>query len=275
MTAYYISLLVMSLVSVTLLAVWLIRTRLGTKALIETEYRRNSMPYYLPVAVVCGWLGIYIIAAQLTKNFAQQLPDWQQEFITYSIFAFVEAVIIVFILVAARKYFTAGLAGFGLHTKGILNDIAAAAAIFIAVWPLVTAALFIVVKVGTIIEGPDFQMEQNEGLVVIFENSQLSLRILMISFAAVLTPVFEELVFRGLVQSHFRNLGYSPWQAIFIASVIFSLLHPWMHLPALMILSIAMGYAYEKSGSLLRSIFIHSIFNSTMIAFALFSNRAI
>jgi membrane protease YdiL (CAAX protease family) len=30
-----------------------------------------------------------------------------------------------------------------------------------------------------------------------------------------------------------------------------------------------MGYAYEKSGSLLRSIFIHLLFNGLTIAFAL------
>lgn len=275
MTAYNISLLVMSLASVALLAVWLIRTRLGTKALIATEYRRNSMPDYLPVAVVCGWLGLYIVTAQLAKGLTQQLPDWQQEFITYSIFAFVEVVIIVFVLAAVRRYFAAGLAGFGLHLRGILNDIVTAAAVFIAVWPLVAAALFLIVKAGTIIEGPDFQMQKNEGLAVILENSQLGLRILMIFFAAILTPAFEEIVFRGLVQSYFRNIGYSPWQSVFIASIIFSLLHPWMHLPALIILSIALGYSYEKSGSLLRSIFIHSLFNSVSITFALLHHTAI
>jgi membrane protease YdiL (CAAX protease family) len=248
---------------------WAVTRKFGRRELDRAIFRSNSMPDYLPVTVVCGWLGIYIITAQLAKSLTQQMPNWQQEFIAYSIFAFVEVVIIVFILAAARRYFTAGLAGFGLHAKGVLKDIAVAAAIFIAVWPLVTAALFLIVKIGTIIEGPDFQMEQNEGLTVILENSQLSLRILMIFFAAVITPIFEELVFRGLVQSYFRNIGYSPWQAVFIASIIFSLLHPWMHLPALIILSVAIGYAYERSGSLLRSIFIHCFFNSAMIAFAL------
>ena len=140
---------------------------------------------------------------------------------------------------------------------------------FIAVWPLVLAAIFLVMKIGRIIEGPDFQMQQNEGLAVILENDQWSLRLLMIFFATILTPIFEELVFRGLLQSYLRDIGYSPWRTIFIASIIFSVLHPWMHLPALLILSVCMGYAYEKSGSLLRSIFIHCFFNSATIAFAL------
>jgi len=66
-----------------------------------------------------------------------------------------------------------------------------------------------------------------------------------------------------------RDLDYSPWQSIFIASIIFSILHPLMHLPALLILSVCMGYAYERSGSLLRPIFIHLFFNAVTIAFAL------
>jgi len=37
------------------------------------------------------------------------------------------------------------------------------------------------------------------------------------------------------------------------------------HWPALLVLSMSMGYAYEKSGSLFRPIFIHSIFNATSI----------
>ncbi len=261
--------IILATAGLALFIYWVITRKFGIRELDGAIFRSNSMPYYLPAAVVCGWLGLYIVATSLAKDLTQQLPNWQQEFITYSIFAFVEVVIIVFILAAAQRYFTAGIAGFGLHTKGILTDIAAAAAMFIAVWPLVTGALYLIVKIGTIIDGQDFQMQQNEGLVVILEDSQLSLRILMIFFAAVITPIFEELVFRGLVQSYFRNIGYGPWRAIFMASIIFSLLHPWMHLPALMILSIAMGYAYEKSGSLLRSIFIHCFFNSAMIAFAL------
>jgi membrane protease YdiL (CAAX protease family) len=181
----------------------------------------------------------------------------------------VEVVIVAFILCSAKRFFDAGLSGLGFGRKGILGDIASAAAMFIAVWPLVMAALYIVIAVGKLIAGPDFQMEQNEGLTVILQYEQWSLRILMIFFAMILTPVFEELLFRGLVQSYLRSLCLSPWQAIFIASVIFSLLHPLMHFPALLILSIAMGYAYEKSGSLLRPIFIHLFFNASTIAFAL------
>jgi membrane protease YdiL (CAAX protease family) len=37
------------------------------------------------------------------------------------------------------------------------------------------------------------------------------------------------------------------------------------HWPALLALSMSMGYSYEKSGSLFRPIFIHSLFNAASI----------
>jgi membrane protease YdiL (CAAX protease family) len=248
---------------------WAITRKLGRGELDKAIFRSNSMPYYLPASVVIGWLALYMVASGLAEGLTGEMPDWQQKLVTYSIFALVEIVIIVFVLAAAEKYFAAGLSGFGLRANGILKDMAAGATMFVAAWPLVMGALYLVVRIGTIIEGPDFQMQQNEGLAVILENNQWGLRIFVIFFAAVITPIFEELLFRGLVQSYFRNIGYGPWRTIIVASIIFSALHPWMHLPALMILSVFMGYAYEKSGSLLQSIFIHCFFNSASIAIAL------
>jgi membrane protease YdiL (CAAX protease family) len=257
------------LAGLALFIYWVVKTRFGRGTLDRAGFRANSMPYYLPFVVIFGWLGIYLVASNLARDLTAQMPDWQQKLVVYSVFVMIEAVIIVFVLVSAKRHFQAGLAGFGLRAKGVLGDIGAAAAMFIAVWPLVMGAIFLIIKIGRVFEGPDFQMQQNEGLAVILENKELSLRLLMIFFATILTPVFEELVFRGLLQSCLRDIGYSPWRTIFIASIIFSALHPWMHLPALLILSVCMGYAYEKSGSLLRSIFIHCFFNSATIAFAL------
>ncbi len=253
----------------TLFIYWAVTNRFGRGSLERAAFRHNFMPFYLPFAVIFGWLGLTLAASSLAGNLTAQSPDWRQKFAVFSFLIVNEIIIIVFVLAAAKKYFEGGLSGFGLRRKGIFRDIAAAAAYFIAAWPLVLAAIYLVVAIGTILEGSDFQMQQNEGMAVILENRQWSLRFLMIFFATIVTPVFEELIFRGLLQSYLRNLDYSPWESIFIVSVIFSALHPWMHLPALLILSVCMGYAYEKSGSLSRSIFLHCFFNSSQIAFAL------
>jgi membrane protease YdiL (CAAX protease family) len=264
-----IFMIISALAGLALFIYWAVKNRFGRGTLERAIFRQNFMPYYLPFAVIFGWLGLYLVTSNLAENLTAQLPDWQQKLAVYSSFVLIEIVIIVFIFISAKRYFEGGLSGFGLSLKGIFKDIVSAAAMFVAVWPLVLAAIFLIIRIGRIIEGPDFQMQQNEGLAVILENKQWSLRLLMIFFATILTPIFEELIFRGLLQTYLRDLDYSPWQSIFIASIIFSILHPLMHLPALLILSVCMGYAYERSGSLLRPIFIHLFFNAATIAFAL------
>ena len=248
---------------------WAIRTKFGTKALDSPVFRPNSLPFYTVFTILFGWLGITLFASDFIRKLASNLPNWQQDFILYSVLVIVEVVIMVLVLASAKRFFQSGLAGLGLGRGGIFGDITSAFAMFIAVWPLVMIALYIIVLVGKSIAGADFKVEQNEGLAVLLQYDQWSIRLLMIFFAAILTPVFEELIFRGLLQSYFRSIDLGPWRSIFAASIVFTLLHPLMHFPALIILSITMGYAYEKSGSLLRCIFIHFFFNASTIAFAL------
>lgn len=270
MAVYSIVLWLTFLVGGGFLIKWLAETELGSKSLDNSPVRPNFMPYYFPFAVLLGWLALASLGSSLADSLTSELTDWRQKFATFSFFFAVEVVAVVFIIFSARKYFVNGLNTFGLKLKGVFQDLISSAGVFIVVWPFVTLSLALVVFVGQHFFGSDFQMQKNEGLAVLLEYKQVSLRILMIVFAAGLTPIFEELVFRGLLQTYFReNLGYNPWVGIFITSAIFSVLHPLMHLPAIFILSAAMGYVYEKSGSLWRSIFIHCIFNSSQIAMAL------
>jgi hypothetical protein len=252
-----------------LLVRWLINTDFGTRALEKSEYRRNSMPDYLPFAIMFGWLMLTAFSSHLMENLLPSIAEWQRKFVIYSGFIAIEIIVMLIILQLAKRYFEEGLRGFGIRFRKIFSDITAAAGIFIVIWPVVIALLYAVQIIGKMIVGPGFEIEKNEGLSVILENSQLSLRILMVFFAVVLTPIFEEFVFRGLLQSYLRNINYGPWVSILIASILFSALHPGMHFPAIFVLSAAMGYAYEKSGSLLRPIFIHFLFNGVTIALAL------
>lgn len=273
MTAYNAFFMFTLAVGGGLLVKWLAETGFGTKSLESAAARFNSMPYYFPFAVLLGWLLLSSLGSSVSEKLTSEMTGWRQKFATFSVFFAIEVVVIFFIINSAKKYFAGGLYGFGLRIKNIFRDFAAAAGNFLAVWPPTLLSLTAVVYIGKFIVGPDFSMEKNEGLVVLLEYEQLSLRILMIVFAACLTPIFEELVFRGLLQSYFReNLYFGPWQSIFIVSAIFAVLHPLMHFPAIFILSAAMGYSYEKSGSLLRPIFIHIFFNGTTIAFALLSS---
>ncbi len=63
-----------------------------------------------------------------------------------------------------------------------------------------------------------------------------------------------------------RRGSGKAWLAIVISSGLFTTIHADTgHWPALFVLGICLGYAYEKSGSLFRPIFIHSLFNAASI----------
>jgi membrane protease YdiL (CAAX protease family) len=163
----------------------------------------------------------------------------------------------------------------------------------LTVWPLVMAAMILTVFLMKLVSHQEYQMERHQELNLIVEHSQLPLRILIVVVAVLVAPVLEEMLFRGLVQtmlvSHMPSLvfrrstggsgttgsndqrrtmndGFRIWLAIVISSVFFALMHADPgHWPALFVLGLGMGYAYEKSGSLLRPIFIHALFNATTI----------
>jgi membrane protease YdiL (CAAX protease family) len=61
------------------------------------------------------------------------------------------------------------------------------------------------------------------------------------------------------------------WQAIAISSIVFATAHQNpAHWPALLLLGACLGYAYEKTGSLFRAIFIHALFNALTITAVLY-----
>jgi membrane protease YdiL (CAAX protease family) len=158
----------------------------------------------------------------------------------------------------------------------------------LTVWPLIMAAVILTTFFGEQIWGQDYQMQQHQELELITEHSQLALRIVIVIVAVIVAPLLEELLFRGLVQttlvSHISYVvrrasndepwtirsGWGVWLAIAISSGLFAMMHANPgHWPALFVLSVCLGYAYEKSGSLFRPIFIHSFFNTISIAAAL------
>ena len=78
------------------------------------------------------------------------------------------------------------------------------------------------------------------------------------------------IIFRGMIQTLVRSYIVRPWPAIFVASLFFVIFHANPeHWFALLALSICLGYTYEKSGSLLRSIFVHALFNGMSVLAAL------
>jgi len=295
---------------VLLFGLWLLKTSLGRNALADSMPRRNNMPLYLCLIPLFIWFGPVPLAIQITEGLAADLEDWQRVFLNNSLYCIGAIVVIAVIVFLVRAGFARRLKGFGLNIRTIGKDFFAAFVNLLSVWPLMMAAMTLTIFFGKLIYGPEYQIPQHQQLEMIKAYPQLQLRILTFVVAVVTAPVLEEMIFRGLFQTvirsilesrdchHFcrvkwlsvpvtyRNSGTARkplavpnfgagrnrvWLSILISSGLFSMVHGNVpHWPALFVLGVCLGYAYEKSGSLFRPIFIHAFFNAVTIIFVLF-----
>jgi membrane protease YdiL (CAAX protease family) len=264
--------LVIFLAGILLFGGWLLKTSLGRKALSDLVWRRNNMPVYLPFVPLFIWVGTISIATSVTEKLLPNLQGWQKVFLDNLILCNSEIITIIVIIFLARASFARRLKGFGLNPWTIHKDFPAALLNLLTVWPLIAAMIILTVHLGKFIWGQDFEIQPHEEIKLIRAYSQLPVRGLIIVTAIAIVPAFEEMLFRGLFQTMLRSILVNGWPSIAISSGLFALAHSNVgHWPALFALSLCMGYAYEKSGSLLRPIFIHSIFNAVGIIGTLYN----
>ncbi len=89
---------------------------------------------------------------------------------------------------------------------------------------------------------------------------------LLVVFAIIIAPIFEEFIFRGFAYPALKQ-RFGPWRALALVSIVFALSH--VHVPSivpLFVLAIGLGLAYEWTGSLLAPITMHALFNAIMVA---------
>jgi len=214
------------------------------------------------------------MAVVLVQKLTPGLQGWQKIFRDHIVMSIGAIVTVAAMMFLAHVHFSRRLKGFGLNIRTIVKDFFMAFVNLLAAWPIMMAAITITTFVAGLIWGADYEMQQHQQLEMITEYPQLPLRIMIVFVAVVIAPLLEELLFRGFVQTAIRsffNIRNSAWPAIAASSVFFAIMHADPgHWPALFVLGVCLGYSYEKSGSLLRPIFIHLFFNASSVAIALY-----
>jgi membrane protease YdiL (CAAX protease family) len=231
------------------------------------------MPPYLPLIPLLLWFGVVSIVVVLVQKLTPGLQGWQEVFRDNLVMSFGAVLTMAAMMFLAHVHFARRLKGFGLNIRTIVKDFFMAFFNLLAVWPLILAAVTVTIYFAKLFTDQDYQMQQHQQLEMITEYPQLPLRIMIVFVAVVIAPLLEEMMFRGFVQTTIRsfiNIRNSAWPAIAVSSVFFAMMHADpSHWPTLFILGVCLGYSYEKSGSLLRPIFIHLFFNAYSIASAL------
>lgn len=97
--------------------------------------------------------------------------------------------------------------------------------------------------------------------------------VIMIITAVIMAPIFEEIVFRGIIQKGLINAGIKPWKAILFSSVVFGLVHanPWQFVGAALLGGV-LGLVYYKTKSLLLPMLLHA-FNNLCSSVLVFYTR--
>jgi len=217
------------------LSIW-IAVYSGPFALRGCPARKNRMPAYIPLVYLVVWQVLALAAMTTIRHVLAGRDPTTLEFANYAANTCINIVMIAAALVLVRHTFAGRLKGFGLSPGTVGRDFAAAVINFVAILPLVWLGVVVVELAGRSIVGPGFEIGANEGLEALSEHSHPAMRLLILVYLVIAVPVFEE-----------------------------------VHWPAILMLSVGMGYAYERSGSLFRPIFIHIFFNTTTVCAVLLS----
>jgi hypothetical protein len=81
-----------------------------------------------------------------------------------------------------------------------------------------------------------------------------------------MAPVAEELLFRGVIYSSIKQIGYQR-AAVAISSILFAAVHSsWALMLPFIVLALTLVWLYEKTGSLFAPMVLHASFNAINFA---------
>jgi membrane protease YdiL (CAAX protease family) len=250
-----------------LLTVWQVYEPL-LSSLDRIPARRNRLPLFFPFLQLFVWIAATALLGEIFKRTLASRPESVVQFAQNLALVALEVAMSAFFVLTARFAFVRGLRGFGLRFRTVGKDMFWAAVNLIAAYPVILLSLWLTVQVGQQLVGPEFELQKHQTLVEL-QNAATAIKIFLVFSTLSIVPVFEELLFRGLLQSTLTAYLARPWASIALTSAIFAAMHPGTHFFGIFALSCCLGYAYEKSGSLLRPIFIHVLFNSASVLAAL------
>jgi len=218
------------------------------------------------------WIGIqalYMLPKSVAFAHANPGKAWEEMNLSGRDFAFLATVpgLLAFLvmLMLDRLLDRRTLPAMGFTNARMLPGLAKGFVGILIVFPLLMASAMLLEKFYKLV---GYKHPLTHDLLAAMKTEHIfHVKSLLIFGAAIVAPAFEEYLFRGHLQTALARL-FVPrsisrtWLAILVTSILFAAVHPAWMAPLIFVLSLCLGYAYERTGNLWVPITIHACFNT-------------
>lgn len=171
---------------------------------------------------------------------------------------------VVFILYFTVWQYKETLTSLGVSFKNFFRNVFYGIAGYIATIPILIVLLAMTVAIANLIK---YVPERQPVVELFLKEKDVTFLAYTSIFASLVGPIIEELFFRAFMYNAMKKYIGIFWSML-ITACIFAALHTHIvgFLP-IMVLGILLAYLYEKTGTLVSSITVHTIHNFSMLLF--------
>lgn len=149
----------------------------------------------------------------------------------------------------------------GLHREQMGRQLAAGVLGY-TLWIPVLLATFMVML--TAYEWAGIKPQPQNVVVMLLNETRPKLLLFLSVLVAVIGPIAEEIIFRGVTYGAFRKYLGVRWGLVFSALLFAGLHFDLMSFVPILVLGVMLGWLYEQTGSLVPSMAVHMIHNGAM-----------
>jgi len=218
--------------------------------------------FFKIVVWIMFWIQVLGLSDEFLKLFYKMHTERGYVIISLMSSLSLDIIVLIIIVYWLRRHYQQSLRAVGVYKENLFEKFKIAIFNYFSFLPVIFILLFI-----SAVYLSKYQSTSSPQLIfyfLIFEKNPWIIG-LTVLFIVVIGPFAEELLFRGLLYNSLkRSIGCI--QAMIATSLLFSLLHMNLigFLPILGV-SLLFVYLYEKTGSLMVSVFVHMLHNGFLI----------
>lgn len=235
---------------------------------------RDTKPHPTSVWIACAvmvWMTGQV-AGSIVLGLTKLTPDTTQMQVMIASSIYVVSItvgaLLVYLLMASAP-------NAGLNTR--ITSLLRGCVLLLVAWPVLTIVGILCVFAWTLVTGEKPQSLGHPTLRSLVDDPTDPWVWALASLAIIAAPIQEEIIYRGLLQSALLRVSNRIWVAVGASSLIFALAHvgtvPPHALPSLFMLSVCIGFAFERTRSLGVAIGMHVAFNAINVSLAVFMKQ--